>query len=66
MSPGGESKTMKKRTRDGTESQITGFSIEDLPAGPHRDLYALWHGKRTPERLPGRADFDPDDNAVCP
>lgn len=50
---------MDTPTGDGTEDQIVEFSVDDLPSGPHRDLYTLWLGKRMPERLPGRADFDP-------
>ena len=35
------------------------LSPDQLPPGVHQELFTLWLGKCTSDRLPGRADFDP-------
>jgi hypothetical protein len=36
-------------------------TLNDLPEGPHRALYALWSARRRAGHLPGRAEFDPSE-----
>ena len=52
-------RTAIARARDVATMSAAQDGSLDLRHEDHRALYAYWHGKRSGDRLPGRADVDP-------